>query len=49
MVAFVCTSVPSLLMIKRIGKNLESLKVIALALIIGGIIMWIVDRMSEQQ
>jgi undecaprenyl-diphosphatase len=47
MVAFVCTSIPSLLMIKRIGKNLESLKVIALALIIGGIIMWIVDNMSE--
>jgi undecaprenyl-diphosphatase len=47
-IAFVCTSVPSLLMIKRIGHNLESLKVMALALIIGGIIMWIVDRMSEQ-
>jgi undecaprenyl-diphosphatase len=47
-VAFVCTSIPSLAMIKRIGSNLESLKVMALALIIGGIIMWIVDRMSEQ-
>jgi undecaprenyl-diphosphatase len=48
MIAFVCTSVPSLLMIKRIGHNLESLKVMALALIIGGIIMWIVDNMSER-
>ena len=47
-VAFVCTSIPSLLMIKRIGKNLESLKVMALALIIGGIVMWIVDSMSER-
>ncbi len=48
MIAFVCTSVPSLLMIKRIGHNLESLKVMALALIVGGIIMWIVDNMSER-
>ncbi len=48
MIAFVCTSIPSLLLIKRIGKNLESLKVMALALIVGGIIMWIVDNMSER-
>ena len=48
-VAFVCTSIPSLLLIKRIGENLESLKVISLALIIGGFIMWIVDSMSERR
>jgi len=42
-VAFVCTSIPALLMIKTIGSNLESLKVISLALIIGGVVMWIVD------
>lgn len=45
-IAFVCTSIPSLLMIKKIGNNLESLKVMALALIIGGVIMWIVDNLS---
>ena len=47
-VAFVCTSIPSLLMIKVIGKNLENLKVIALALIIGGVVMWIVDSTSSR-
>jgi undecaprenyl-diphosphatase len=46
LVAFVCTSVPSLLMIKRIGHNLESLKVMSLALIVGGIIMWVVDSVT---
>ena len=42
-VAFVFTAVPSLLLTKLIGKNLESLTVMAAALIIGGIVMWIVD------
>ena len=41
--AFVCTSVPSLLLKKMISKNLESLSVMALALLIGGVVMWIVD------
>jgi undecaprenyl-diphosphatase len=47
-VAFVCTSIPALLMIKTIGSNLESLKVISLALIIGGVVMWIVDSVSSR-
>jgi undecaprenyl-diphosphatase len=42
-VAFVCTSVPALLLTKVIGKNLESLVLMATALIVGGIIMWVVD------
>lgn len=41
--AFICTSVPSLLLKKMISKNLESLSVMALALLIGGVVMWIVD------
>ena len=41
--AFVCTSVPALLLKKMISKNLESLSVMALALLIGGVVMWIVD------
>ncbi|SRR6266540_1802001 len=43
LVAFVVTAVPAWALTKQIGKNLENLWVIALALLIGGIIMWIVD------
>ena len=42
-IAFVVTAIPAWALIKVIGKNLESLWVMALALLIGGIIMWIVD------
>ena len=42
-IAFVCTSVPSLLLKKMVSKNLESLQVMALALLIGGVVMWIID------
>src|SRR4051812_14333135 len=42
-VAFVVTALPSFALTKVIGKNLESLWVISLALLIGGIVMWIVD------
>jgi undecaprenyl-diphosphatase len=42
-IAFVCTAVPSYLLTKVIGKNLESLTVMGWALLIGGIVMWIVD------
>jgi undecaprenyl-diphosphatase len=43
LIAFVVTAVPAWALAKVIGKNLESLWVMALALLIGGIIMWIVD------
>src|SRR5207247_2522257 len=43
LIAFVVTAIPAWLLAKQIGKNLESLWVMALALLIGGIIMWIVD------
>jgi undecaprenyl-diphosphatase len=43
LIAFVVTSATSLPLIKIIGKNLESLVVMGSALIIGGIVMWIVD------
>jgi undecaprenyl-diphosphatase len=49
MVAFFCTAVPSLLLIKVIGKHLESLRVMALALLIGGIVMWVVDALSVRR
>jgi len=45
MIAFVVTALPAWALTKVIGKNLESLWVITMSLIIGGIIMWIVDAM----
>ncbi len=41
--AFVCTMLLSLLSIKFIGKHLENVLLMAYALIIGGVVMWIVD------
>jgi undecaprenyl-diphosphatase len=43
LIAFVVTAVPAWALTKQIGKNLENLWVMAFALVIGGIIMWIVD------
>ncbi len=43
LIAFVVTAIPAWALTKQIGKNLESLWVMALALLIGGIVMWIVD------
>ena len=48
MIAFVVTAVPAFLLSKLIGENLESLHVMALALLIGGIVMWIVDATFTQ-
>lgn len=42
-VAFVFTSFPSLILIKVISKNMESLTAMALAFLIGGVVMWVVD------
>src|SRR6266480_2510597 len=42
-VAFLVTALPSWALTKVIGKNLESLWVISIALLVGGIVMWIVD------
>jgi undecaprenyl-diphosphatase len=46
LIAFVVTAIPSYLLTKTIGKNLESLFVIGAALLIGGIVMWVVDAMK---
>jgi undecaprenyl-diphosphatase len=48
MIAFVVTAVPAFLLSKIIGKNLESLNIIAIALLAGGIIMWIVDALCTK-
>jgi len=47
-VAFAFTSALALLLHKWSEKNLGSLKAIALALVIGGVVMWIVDVWSER-
>jgi len=47
-VAFVITAVPSFLLTKVIGKNLENLTVMGWSLLIGGIVMWIVDAMNAK-
>ncbi len=45
MVAFVCTAMPALLLTKVIGAHLESLLIMGAALVIGGVIMWVVDAL----
>ncbi len=42
-VAFVVTAGPAWLLTKVIGKNLESLYVMAASLVVGGAVMWVVD------
>ncbi len=48
-IAFVFTAVPSLYLSKRIAKNLSSLTAMALALLIGGIVMWVVDAWANRR
>jgi undecaprenyl-diphosphatase len=43
LIAFVCTAGPAFLLTKIIGKHLESLFIMGSALLIGGVVMWIVD------
>lgn len=44
LLSFVVTAIPCILMDKFIGENLESLTVIGWALLIGGVVMWVVDK-----
>ena len=48
LIAFVCTAGPAFLLTKIIGKHLESLYIMAMSLIVGGIIMWIVDVLYDR-
>ncbi|MFZ0636602.1 MAG: undecaprenyl-diphosphate phosphatase [Candidatus Acidiferrales bacterium] len=47
-IAFVVTAIPAFLLTKVIGKNLESLYVMGTALLVGGIVMWIVDARNAK-
>jgi undecaprenyl-diphosphatase len=46
--AFVVTAIPCYLADKKIGENLENLTVIGGALIVGGVVMWIVDAICTK-
>ena len=46
LIAFAFTSVPALLLHKWSEKNLGSLTAMALALLIGGVVMWVIDSWS---
>ena len=48
LIAFVCTAFPAFLLKKVIGHNLENLTVMAWALLIGGIVMWVVDALCRR-
>jgi undecaprenyl-diphosphatase len=48
LVAFVVTAIPSFLLTKVIGKHLESFYIMGTALLVGGIVMWIVDAMNAK-
>src|SRR2546430_11975988 len=45
-IAFVTTAIPAFLLTKVIGKHLENLHIMGAALLIGGIVMWIVDTIN---
>jgi undecaprenyl-diphosphatase len=47
-IAFVTTALPAFLLTKTIGKHLESLHIMGVSLLIGGIVMWIVDAVNAQ-
>ena len=48
LIAFLFTSVPALLLRKWSEKNLDSMNAMAIALLVGGIVMWVVDAWSER-
>jgi undecaprenyl-diphosphatase len=47
-IAFMVTAIPGFLLIKIIGKHLESLTIMGASLLIGGIVMWIIDAMNAK-
>ena len=49
LIAFAVTSVPALLLRKWSERNLGSIVAMALALLIGGIVMWVIDYWAERR
>jgi len=48
LIAFVITAIPTWLLKKQIGQNLESLAVMGWAILLGGVVMWIVDAVFSR-
>ncbi len=48
LLAFVVTAGPAYLLSRIISQNLESLLIIGLALLVGGIVMWVVDKLFSR-
>jgi undecaprenyl-diphosphatase len=48
LVAFFCTAIPAFLLTKIIGKHLESLTIMGMSLLIGGVVMWMVDMLYDR-
>ncbi len=48
-IAFIVTALPAYKLTKVIGKNLENMQVIGAALLIGGVVMWIVDVLCTRR
>lgn len=48
LIAFFFTAIPAFLLTKIIGKHLESLTIMGMSLLIGGIVMWIVDVLYDR-
>ena len=48
LIAFAYTSVPALLLRKWSEKNLDNMNAIAIALLAGGIVMWVIDAWSTR-
>jgi len=48
LVAFAVTAVPAFLLTKVIGKHLESLFIMGMSLLIGGVVMWIIDALHAR-
>jgi undecaprenyl-diphosphatase len=48
MLAFAVTAVPAFLLNKVIGAHLESLYIIGVSLIVGGIVMWLIDALNAK-
>lgn len=48
MIAFVVTALPAFLLTKIIGKHLESLYIMGMSLLVGGVVMWMVDAINSR-
>jgi undecaprenyl-diphosphatase len=48
LIAFLVTAIPAFLLTKIIGKHLESLYIMGWALLVGGVVMWIVDARNAR-